>query len=169
MTKPDKSFDGFPVLEKELDTRPMEHSEVTNWYSDRSDLKGRYRVMERLDGTGHDCIRGEFIYKQSEDFSKSLKTRYQFSPYLFEAFMHLVNFYLAMRDDREKKILIPFGINELNCFRKIGHGEKLIVQARKRGGDEKGVTWDALGLDENGSVVMHAKGIMMRWIFGSRG
>ncbi len=168
MMKPDKSFDGFPVLEKELDTRPMEHSEVTNWYSDRSDLKGRYRVMERLDGTGHECITGEFIYKHSEDFSKSLKTRYQFSPYLFEAFMHLVNFYLAMRDDKEKKILIPFGINELNCFRKIGHGEKLSVQARKRGGDDKGVTWDALGLDENGSVVMHAKGIMMRWIFGSR-
>jgi malonyl CoA-acyl carrier protein transacylase len=169
MMKPDRSYDGFPVLETELDTRPMEHPEVTNWYSDRSDLKGRYRVMERLDGTGHDCIKGEFIYKHSEDFNKSLKTRYQFSPYLFEAFMHLVNFYLAMRDDQEKKILIPFGINELNCFRKIGHGEKLEVQARKRGGDEQGVMWDALGLDENGSVVMYAKGIMMKWIFGSRG
>ncbi|MCL5124085.1 MAG: SDR family NAD(P)-dependent oxidoreductase [Deltaproteobacteria bacterium] len=167
--QPAVSFSGFPVLGNELDTRPMEHSEVLNWYSDRSDLKGRYQVMERLDGTGPDCINGEFIYKQSEDFSKPLKTRYQFSPYLFEAFMHLVNFYLAMRDDTEKRILIPFGINELACFRKITHGEKLLVQARKRGGDEKGVTWDALGLDENGEAVMYAKGIMMRWISGSLG
>ncbi|MGC8659215.1 MAG: SDR family NAD(P)-dependent oxidoreductase [Desulfomonilaceae bacterium] len=162
--QPPASFAGFPVLQEELDTRPMEHQEVLNWYSDRSDLKGRYRVMERLDGTGPDCIKGEFIYKQSEDFSKPLKTRYQFSPYLFEAFMHLVNFYLAMRDDSEKRILIPFGINQLECFRKITHGEKLVVQARKRGSDEKGVTWDALGFDENGAPVMYAKDIMMRWI-----
>lgn len=163
---PAKSFDGFPIDKKELDTRSMEQPEVTAWYSDRSDLKGRYRVMERLDGTGSDCIRGEFIYKQSEDFKKPLRTKYQFSPYLFEAFMHLINFYLAMRDSKENRILIPFGIHELTCFRKVSHGERLIVEARKKASDEKGVTWDALGVDEKGLVVMHARGIMMRWISG---
>lgn len=163
---PAKSFDGFPIDKKELDTRSMEHPEVTAWYSDRSDLKGRYRVMDHLDGTGPDCIRGEFTYKQSEDFRKPLRTEYQFSPYLFEAFMHLILFYLAMRDSKENRILIPFGIHELTCFRKVSHGERMVVEARKKASDEKGVTWDALGVDENGSVVMHAKGIMMRWISG---
>jgi hypothetical protein len=163
---PARSFEGFPVRPEELDTRSMEHDEVMQWYSDRSDLKGRYRVMERFDGTGPDCIRGEFTYRHSHDFAKPLRTVYQFSPYLFEAFMHLINFYLAMRDDHDKRSLIPFGINELRCFRKIEDGERIVVEARKKSGDEKGVMWDALGLDASGSVVMYSKGIKMIWISG---
>jgi malonyl CoA-acyl carrier protein transacylase len=160
------SFEGFPVRPEELNTRPMEHDEVMAWYSDRSDLKGRYRVMERFDGTGPDCIRGEFTYRHSNDFATPLRTVYQFSPYLFEAFMHLINFYFAMRDDHDKRSLIPFGINELRCFRKISDGERIMVEARKKSGDEKGVMWDALGLDASGSVVMYSKGIKMIWISG---
>ncbi len=164
MPQPADHFKGFPIKKDELDTRPMEHEEVEAWYADRSDLKGRYRVMDRISGTGPDCVIGECIYKQLEDFSKPLLTKYQFSPYLFEAFMHAINFYLAMREDKEKRILIPFGIDELQWFRKVDHGEKIIVQARRKSGDEKGVTWDALGTDRNGMVVMHAKGVAMRWI-----
>jgi hypothetical protein len=164
LPQPAESFRGFPIQNDELDSRPMENAEVDAWYADRSDLKGRYRVMERLCGTGPDCIIGEFVYERSDDFSKPLHTKYQFSPYLFEAFMHVINFYLAMRDDNEKRILIPFGIDELQCFRKISNGEKILLQARKESGDEQGVKWDALGIDQNGMVVMYAKGVTMRWI-----
>ncbi len=164
LPQPAESFRGFPIQNDELDSRPMENAEVDAWYADRSDLKGRYRVMERLCGTGPDCVIGEFVYERSDDFSKPLHTKYQFSPYLFEAFMHVINFYLAMRDDNEKRILIPFGIDELQCFRKISNGEKISLQARKESGDEKGVKWDALGIDQNGMVVMYAKGVTMRWI-----
>ena len=59
---------GFPVLLAELDGRPMENPEVREWYTDRSDMRDRYKVMERLDGTGPQSVRGLTVYKEASDF-----------------------------------------------------------------------------------------------------
>ena len=42
----------FAVKSSELDTRPMEPPEIQDSYEARTGLKGRYRVLERIHGTG---------------------------------------------------------------------------------------------------------------------
>lgn len=154
---------GFPVNPKELDTVPLNNFEVREWYSQRSDLQGRYRVMDVIEGSANNAIRGQITYPQVQDFGNSPNARYIYSPYLFEAFMHVMNFYGALRDPAEKRSLIPFGIGELTVIRKCLPGERIVVEARRKSEDEKGVVWNARGVDKSGAVVMFARDVVMRW------
>jgi hypothetical protein len=156
-------FPGFPVAVEELDSRPMDHAEVLEWYDNRTDLHGRYRVLENLDGTSPGAVRGVAIYRQGIDFSDKKKVRYEYSPYLLEALMQVVNFYIAMRDPNQQRSMIPYKIGEMVFSRKCADGEKLVLEARMKNENDDGITWDARGLDEKGRVVMLATDIMMRW------
>lgn len=154
---------GFPVNKTELDTIPLNQAEVQAWYAQRSDLMGRYRVMDSVEGTAHGAIRGRFVYPSVQDFSEYPKCEYAYSPYLLEAFMHVINFYGALRDPSENRSLIPFAVGSLTQFRKCAPGERIIVEARRNSMDEKGVLWNARGLDESGAVIMFAQNVLMRW------
>jgi hypothetical protein len=156
-------MEGFPVKSEELDTIPLNNSEVLAWYSQRSDLQGRYRVMDVIEGSAHGAIRGQINYPQVRDFEAYPDAKYTYSPYLFEAFMHVMNFYGALRVPAENRSLIPFGIGSLTLARKCEPGERILIEARRNSEDEKGVSWNARGLDQTGAVVMFARNVSMRW------
>jgi hypothetical protein len=159
-----KAYDlpGFPLKLDELDSRPMDRHEVVQWYQDRTDLRGRYRVIEDLNGTSPEAIRGRMTYREIRDFADR-QTRYQYSPYLLEALMQVVNFYIIMRDPSEKRSMIPYRIGEMQFSRKCIDGEEITIEARMQDQNEAGISWNARALDEHGRVVMQTKNIMMRW------
>ncbi|MEJ2716352.1 MAG: SDR family NAD(P)-dependent oxidoreductase, partial [Deltaproteobacteria bacterium] len=154
---------GFPVRLDELDTRPMNHAEVLDWYNDRSDMQGRYRILRELDGTGAGAVRGRFIYDQNDDLASPLKSRYQYSPYLLEALMQVVNFYVVMRDRNEQRAMIPYKIGEVAFYKNCAVGENLTLEGRLKQQSEEGIVWDARAVDEKGATIIVARQMMMRW------
>jgi hypothetical protein len=146
-----------------LDSRPMDHAEVLEWYQGRTDLQGRYRVIEDLEGTSAGAIRGRIVYKQNNDFAPPRSAKYQYSPYLLEALMQVVNFYIVMRNPDEQRSMIPFRIGEMLFARKCSDGEEIILEARMKQQTDEGITWDARGVDSDGKIVMYAGDLVMRW------
>jgi malonyl CoA-acyl carrier protein transacylase len=154
---------GFPVTREELDSRPMEHPEVLTWYENRTDLVGRYRVIDRLDGTAPDAICGTITYAGIPDFAGRTENRYQYSPYLLESLLQMVNFYIVMKDPAETRAMIPTGIAEMTFFSKCTRGSKVTLEGRLRNQTDEGLTWDVRALDEKGRILMLAKNLAMRW------
>ena len=157
-------FADFPVRLDELRTRPLEQKKVLKWYKKRSGLKGRYRVLEFLDGAGPGVVRGRTIHHETNDFANLRNARYQYSPYLFEALLQLVHFYIVLTDPSERRLMIPMEIGEVRFFRKCLAGEPITLEARMRTRDEEGFAWDARGLDDQGRAIMQVSGIRMRWV-----
>ena len=155
---------GFPVRLDELRTKPMDHKKVLKWYKDRSGFAGRYRVMESLDGAGPGVVRGRTTYRETVDFANLRNVRYQYSPYLFEALLQLVGFYVAATDPSERQSLIPVEIGEMRFLRKCRAGEQITLEARMRAQDNKGLSWDAGGIDNQGRTLMQIEGIRMHWV-----
>jgi len=160
---PPERMPGFPVTDGDLDSRPMLHDEVLRWYSDRTDMQGRYRLMEEIHGSGPDAVRGRITYRVTEDFAPPRMTRYQFSPYLLEALMQVANFYVIMRDQNEQRSMIPFRIGRIDIFRQCLEDEVITVEARISGRTDEGITWAARGVDRDGKTVMTAHDMVMRW------
>jgi hypothetical protein len=154
----------FPVRLDELRTRPMDHKKVLKWYKDRSGLEGRYRVMEFLDGAGPGVVRGGTTYRETGDFANLRNARYQYSPYLFEALLQLVNFYIVAMDPSERRSMIPMEIGEMRFLRKCRVGERIMLEARMRAQDDEGLAWDARGIDDQGRTIMQIYGIRMHWV-----
>jgi acyl transferase domain-containing protein/NAD(P)H-dependent flavin oxidoreductase YrpB (nitropropane dioxygenase family)/NAD(P)-dependent dehydrogenase (short-subunit alcohol dehydrogenase family)/acyl carrier protein len=161
-TPPDR-MPGFPVMDGDLDSRPMLNDEVVRWYSDRTDMQGRYRLMEEIHGSGPDAVRGRIVYRTTEDFAPPRRTRYQFSPYLLEALMQVANFYVIMRDQNEQRSMIPFRIGRIDIFRQCLEGEEITVEARISSRTDEGITWAARGVDRDGKAVMTVQDMVMRW------
>ncbi len=159
-----EGFLDFPIRTDELRTRPMNRKKVLKWYKDRSGLGGRYRVIEFLDGTGPGVIRGRTIYPETCDFANLQNVKYQYSPYLFEALLQLVCCHIAVTDPSEPRSMIPLEIGEMRCFRKVRVGEKITLEARLRAQDDKILTWDTRGLDDQGETLMQIFGLQMKWI-----
>jgi malonyl CoA-acyl carrier protein transacylase len=159
-----EEFPDFPVRLDELRTRAMNHKKVLMWYQKRSGLAGRYRVMEFLNGAGPGVVRGGTIYRETSDFANLQNARYQYSPYLFEALLQLVGFYIAATNPWRRRSMIPMEIGEMRFLRKCKPGEQIILEARMRAQDNEGLTWDARGADDQGRTIMQINGIRMRWI-----
>jgi hypothetical protein len=165
VSPPDNDPPDFPVAMEELDTRHMGRPEVVKWYQDRSDLLNRYRVLAELDGTGPGAIRGRTIYRchAGDDFKPPRRANYQFSPYLLEALLQLVGFYVVMRDEAEQRSMIPVGIGEAIFRRKCVDGEEVYIEARMRRQDQEGLTWDARALGRDDEVIMTLRDLRMSW------
>jgi malonyl CoA-acyl carrier protein transacylase len=159
-----QGFQDFPIRPDELRTQPMNRKKVLKWYKDRSGLGGRYRVIEFLDGTGPGVIRGRTIYPETCDFADLVNAKYQYSPYLFEALLQLVCCHIAVTDPSEPRSMIPLEIGEMRCFRKVGTGEKIMLEARLRAQTDEVLTWDTRGLDDQGETLMQISGLQMKWI-----
>ncbi|MGC2063124.1 MAG: SDR family oxidoreductase, partial [Thermodesulfovibrionales bacterium] len=153
-----------PVRLDELHTKPMDHKKVLAWYKDRSGLEGRYRVMESLDGAGQGVVRGRTTCRETRDFADLRHTRYQYSPYLFEALLQLVVFQVAATDPSERRSMIPFEIGEMRFVRKCLSGEQITLEARIRAQNDEGLSWDARGIDDQGRTIMQIYGIRMHWV-----
>jgi len=160
---PLKPLPGLPVLPEEMETRPMSPDEVADYYENRTSMQGRYRVMESLEGSSQGCIRGALIYREIADFPGHGPNHYQYSPYLLEAFLHLVNFYIVMRDEDEERRMIPAGFGEMRFTRHCREGERLTLEARLLNENPESYTWNARALDDTGSTIMQVTGLNLRW------
>ena len=152
----------FPVRLDELQTPPMDHRKVLQWYADGSGFEGRYRVIDVLDGAGPGVVRGQTTYRQMSDFAHLQNAQYQYSPYLFEALMQLVGFSMAAMAPTQQQAMIPVGVGEMRFLRKCREGEQITVEARMRMEDEKGYVWDARGIDDQGRTIMQVYGLRMQ-------
>ncbi|MGD0282278.1 MAG: SDR family NAD(P)-dependent oxidoreductase, partial [Dissulfurispiraceae bacterium] len=159
-----EGFPDFPVSLDELGTTSMDHKKVLKWYNKHGGLKGRYRVIEFLDGTGTGVVRGRTTYRATSDFAKLRNARYQYSPYLFEALLQLVVFHIAATDPSERRSMIPMEIGEMRFLRKCRTGEQITLEARMRVQDEEGLTWDARGIDDQGRAIMQIHNLRMHWV-----
>ena len=136
---------------------------MQRFYGKYTNLQGRYRVLERIDGAGPKVIRGLMNYKQGEDdFAGMQGARYQYSPYLLEALKHLVNSYLLLRDETVIMAMIPFGIEEMRFSRHCRSGEAHTLEGRLRSQTGNESTWDARALDAAGQIIMTAKGLILK-------
>jgi malonyl CoA-acyl carrier protein transacylase len=153
----------FPVRPDELRTKHMDHKKVLKWYKDRSGLEGRYRVMESLDGAGPGVVRGLTVCRETTDFANLPNARYQYSPYLFEVLLQLTGFYIAATDASERRSMIPMEIGEMRFLRKCRDGEQITLEARMRMQDEKGLSWDARGVDDQGQAIIQVRDMRMQW------
>jgi malonyl CoA-acyl carrier protein transacylase/NAD(P)-dependent dehydrogenase (short-subunit alcohol dehydrogenase family) len=153
----------FGIKAEMFDMRAVRPDEVMDWYEKRCGLRGRYLVIEALDGSGPGIVRGRMPYRKSQDFARLEEAQYQYSPYLLEAMMHLVNFYVSGRDREEKRLLVPAGIRELRFTRLCRPDEKVVLEARLQAAHAEGMLWDARGLDEEGKTLMEAEGLDMKW------
>ncbi len=120
-------------------------------------------MIEDIEGTSPRAIRGRTICAEVDDFAHIKQTGYQYSPYLLEALMQLVNFYIVMRDADERRSMIPYGIGEMLFSRQCEKGEPIVLEARMKDQTEEGIAWDARGVDEQGRTVMYASNLTMRW------
>ena len=159
-----EGFQDFPIRPDELRTGPMDHKKVLKWYKNRSGLEGRYRVIDLVDGAGPGAVRGQTIHQETGDFANLRNARYQYSPYLLEALLQLATFYIAAMDPAERRSMIPTEIGELKFVRPCRAGERVILEARMRVQDEKGLTWDARGLDDQGRAIMQVHNMRMHWV-----
>jgi len=159
-----EGFQDFPVRPEELRTGPMDHKKVLKWYKNHSGLEGRYRVIDLLDGAGPGVVRGRTIHRETSDFANLGNARYQYSPYLFEALLQLVVFYIAAMDPSERRSVIPTEIGEMRFVRPCRAGERVTLEARMRVQDEEGFAWDARGLDDQGRAIMQVHNMRMHWV-----
>ena len=157
-------FPDFPVRMDELRTKPMGHNRILKWYKEFSGLTGRYRVMESLDGACPGIVKGRTVYRETSDFKHLQNTRYQYSPYLFEALLQLANFSNIAMIPSERRSMIPMEIGEMRFLRKCRDGEQIILEARMRTQDEKSLTWDARGIDGQGCTIMQVHGMRMHLV-----
>jgi malonyl CoA-acyl carrier protein transacylase len=153
----------FPVNLEELDTPPTEFEEISGWYDKHTDMQGRYRVVTYLDGSGLGVVRGTAIYRATQDFSHLQAPALQYSPYVLEGLMQMTSFYLKMRIEADERTVIPVSIGELVLGRQCRDQERLILEARLRAEDSKGLTWDAQALDANGRILMQVQNLRMQW------
>jgi len=154
-------WDDFPVSSEELDTPPISTEQILKAYEEGTALKGRYRVLHSLDGTGPGVVKGSMLYRESDDFADLSGCSYRYSPYLLEGLMHIVAFYTLMREGQGSWHLIPGGIDEMRFARRCGDGEHIILEARLRSEDSRSYAWDARGVDESGAVIMQVTGLQM--------
>jgi malonyl CoA-acyl carrier protein transacylase len=157
---------GFPVALEELDTRPAELEEIFAWYDQHTDMQGRYRVVGHLDGSGPGVVRGSGTFRPTQDFSHLQRATFQYSAYVLESLMQMTSFFLKMRNEEDRRTVIPVGIGELVLGRKCRDQEPLILEARRQGEDDHGMTWDAQAVDADGQLIMQVRDLRMRWFNG---
>jgi hypothetical protein len=159
-----EGFLDFPVRLDELRTGPLDHKDMLEWYEKGGGLKGRYCVLELLDGAGPGVARGRTTYRQTGDFANLRNAQYQYSPYLFEALLQLTGFYCVAMKMPEQRSMIPMEIGEMRFCRKCREGEQITLEARMRVQNDQGLTWDARGLDDQGRTIMQVADMRMRWV-----
>jgi len=157
-----EGFSDFPIRLDELQTQPMDHHKVLQWYADDSGFKGRYRVIDFLDGAGPGVVRGQTTYRQMSDFAHLQNAQYQYSPYLFEALMQLVGFHIAAMAPTQRQAMIPVEVGEMRFLRKCREGERITLEARMRMQDENGFVWDTRGIDDQGRIIMQVYGMRLQ-------
>jgi len=85
-------------------------------YQEGTDLKEGIESFKAWMAPSPDAIRGRMSYTQGSDFSTFSGVSYQYSPYLLEGLLHILNFHCVMRDGSEARSHDPLwaiGRNDL--------------------------------------------------------
>ena len=106
-------------------------------------------------------MKGDMVYREQADMAGLDRVRYQYSPYLLEALMHLFAFYAFLRQENGDGDLIPAGMEEMRFIRRARDGERFTLEARLRAHDDQGFTWDARAVDESGTTIMQVVSMRM--------
>ena len=72
-------------------------------------------------------------------------------------------FFTGMRDENEKRTLIPQRIGEIVFTRQCRPGETITIEGPLRRMDEQGIRWEARGLDAQGMPLMWLRKMDLRW------
>ena len=164
---PESGPDGFSLIRKEeLDTETIPPPQIAELYQAQSRFGPRYRVIERIVGTGPGLIQGLMYYPDSRDFAEPESVAYQYPLYLLEGLTQLMGFYPFLRQEVDRVDMMPLGVRRLTLIRGCGPGQRLDLQARLRRGSGPVLTWDGLGLDQEGRAVLLVQGFSLRR-FGS--
>jgi NAD(P)-dependent dehydrogenase (short-subunit alcohol dehydrogenase family)/acyl carrier protein len=157
-----EGFSDFPIRLDELRTRPMDHNKVLQWYTDCSGFRGRYRVIDFLEGAGPGVVRGGTTYRETSDFANLRNARYQYSPvpfrgtYAVGCLLYSCNGPNAATGNDSRR-----GWRD-EIFTKCREGEQITLEARMRMEDEKGFVWDARGIDDQGHTIIQVNGMRMQ-------
>jgi hypothetical protein len=152
------------VRPEELDTRPMDEEEVLRNYAENTSLQGRYRVLKSLEGTALGAIRGLMVYRATEDLSAGGLTRYHYPPYVLEGLMHIIRFYVDMRESSQTGSFLPVHIATLHLGPMVTDGEPLLLEGRLVEEPEWGLRFDGRASDRQGRPLMLAQGVTLRRI-----
>jgi 3-hydroxymyristoyl/3-hydroxydecanoyl-(acyl carrier protein) dehydratase len=109
-------------------------------------------------------VRGQTIYRPTDDFADLPDAQYQYSPYLFEALLQLAGFYCMAMKMPGQRALIPMEFGEMRFCRKCRKGEQITLEARMRAENAQGLSWDARGVDDQGRTIMQVANMRMQWV-----
>ncbi len=158
----DGLFKGGINPSSSLLSNSMSLDEVIEEYSSRSNMGERYRVIYSIDGVSENFVRGRMIYRECNDFNLGKPQHYQYSPYLLEASLQLMNFYLFMRDNTDTRKMLPVRIGEMFFKRKCLNGEHVKLEGFIRYQDSEKLVWDCLATDERGLLIMEVNQVEFR-------
>jgi acyl transferase domain-containing protein/NAD(P)H-dependent flavin oxidoreductase YrpB (nitropropane dioxygenase family)/NAD(P)-dependent dehydrogenase (short-subunit alcohol dehydrogenase family)/acyl carrier protein len=154
----------FPNIRKEeFDSGPLKAGEISDLYEERSHMKGRYRLLEEVEGSAPGKIRGFFVYREEADFLDLADNNYQYSPYLLEALFQIASFYIITRDRSEPRNLIPQSIGMIVFGRKCVKREAIRLDGVIKSINEQGFTWDLMASSNTGEVLMGIEDLVLRW------
>ncbi len=151
----------FP-RDEALETSPVEHLDIPDFYQRHSDLTGRYRLETGIHGMAPRGIKGWMIYREGDDFHHLKGASYQYSPYLLEASFHMPLFHSFIRQGPTFFGMLPVGIREMVLGRKCREGEKITLHARMTSETKNGSSWDVQAQSETGEALLTVKGLKMQ-------
>ncbi|HWR03513.1 MAG TPA: SDR family NAD(P)-dependent oxidoreductase [Humidesulfovibrio sp.] len=135
--------------------------DVLRVYEQGTGQTGRYRVLERVDGSTAHSAAATMRYRLSQDVAgngASLRT----SPYLLEGLMQLVLMHRHLHGAEGGPELLPVGIRRIVYGRPCADGEVLSLRARLREDAPRLQLWDACGFDAQGEPLLLIQGLCMQ-------
>jgi hypothetical protein len=147
-----------------FDTPRRDRAYVLDVYEDRSGLSGRFLVLQTLDGTTSDTIRGTMVCHPPDDVLGITSPRYSTDPYVLEGIHHLALFHMVELEPEERRVMLPASVSRLVSVRAVEPGEGLGLEGRRRERTAAGTTWDARAVDGQGRVVLAVEGLRLLWL-----
>jgi acyl transferase domain-containing protein/NAD(P)H-dependent flavin oxidoreductase YrpB (nitropropane dioxygenase family)/acyl carrier protein/NADP-dependent 3-hydroxy acid dehydrogenase YdfG len=145
------------------DTHELSRSQLEKLYAENTGQSGRYRIIDLIHKTGPGWISGRVVYPEVADFAGQAPVGTCYPLYLLEAMMQLAVFHDLVRQGGNPHAPLPVRIQEIRLGLGCAPGQVAFVRAVQSHVDDKGVTWDAQAVDEQGEVLLQALGITLGW------
>jgi NAD(P)-dependent dehydrogenase (short-subunit alcohol dehydrogenase family) len=146
-----------------FDTGELSRERLEKLYAEKTGQSGRYRIVDLIQGTGPGRIGGRVVYPSGADFAGVSPGSTVYPFYLLEAMMHLSVFHDEVRAGGNAHVPLPVRIDEIRLGRSCLPGQVALVRAVRSHVDDRGATWDAQAVDEQGGVLLQALGITLVW------
>ncbi len=162
-TNPEDQMTQIKTSKAEWKATLFSNEAVKQWYVDHTALKDRYQVLEKIYSIESEDIKGSMIYRHTRDFSGLENPKYQYSPYVLEATMHLATIHAYHQNKDEARTLIPAGIQKITFTRQCRKDERILIQATITSKDSEGIHCNAMAGTEAGEMIMRVTDLKMNW------